>query len=594
MDGDEFTRRYQLLKKLVEGTVTTYLARAASGDRVMTHFLQGSHAAQLLDRLDALPEERRRHLRTITDLDGTPVVVTDYLDDFDSFRSWTSGSGSDASAGAALPPDLAGSEGQAPETDGSERAESDGPGEFTRMFGAPGSDAEAASGDVAGSDAGAGSAPEPSEPATQPSEPPPESSEPGSDEPGEFTQLFEAPAAGGASEEEGSAPSDEEDVPPDTTEPAPDARESTPDAREPGPGQRDSARAAEADGPGEAAPSGDRPFLFRSPVQGEASDETTEPAASGGEEPEADEEAPGADEPGELTRMLRAESESEPSAGDQDRASDERASDEPGEFTRRFGSAGDGDDVEPPTRGEATGDGSATDAFRSADTPSAGESAGEADAGDPGPGTGGTTKEGDRGPGQFTRMFGSRGGPAGGTPDAGSPGVGDSRPGSTADDDPDDYLRKLGAEPPPSSSGPGPGGAAGAGGPGRPPSESSPPEEDGVDESRGGSGPSSGGPSSDLSSGGPSDYTRIVRGRGPQGAGASAGAAPTPAAPPSQEEETRHWPYLAALGGIFLVAIVLLVVFLVTGGGDEAAPDEGAGEGEPATEEVVSPREEGG
>lgn len=634
MDGDEFTRRYQLLKKLVEGTVTTYLARASSGDRVMTHFLQGSHAAQLLDRLDTLPEERRRLVRTVTDLDGTPVVVTDYLDDFDSFRSWASGSDSDASAGAALTPDFAGGEDQAPETGGSEPAESDEPGEFTRMFEAPGDDVEAASGGVERSDAEG--APEASESATTPSEP-------GSDEPGEFTLLFEAPAAGKGSEEDGSARAEDGSaapeggsVPPDAAEPTPDAVEPTPDAGEPGPGERDRPRAVDAEAPGDAAPSGDRPFLFRSPVQGEASGETAEPAASGGEEPsgmdrtpgtdrssdeaersEADEEAPGADEPGELTRMLRAESESESSSGDpdsaiesapedvstrpedeagspgggdprpSDRASaadrlpDERASDEPGEFTRQFGSAGDRDDVEPPSRGGATGEGSATDAFRSPDTPAAGR----ADAGDPGAGSGGAAEERDREPGDFTRMFGSRGEPPGGSPDAGSLGVGDSTPGSTSDDDPDDYLRKLGAEPPPSSSGPGRGAATGAGGPTKPPSGNPSPEEGGVDHSRGGS---------DLTGRGPSDYTRIVRGRGPQGAGASAGAAPTPAAPPPQEEETRHWPYLAALGGIFLVAIVLLVVFLLTGGGDEAAPAEGAGEGEPAAEEVVSPPGEEG
>lgn len=563
MDGDEFTRRYQLLKKLVEGPVTTYLARASSGDRVMTHFLQGSHAAQLLDRLDALPEERRRHLRTVTDLDGTPVVVTDYLDDFDSFRSWTSASGS-----------------AAPETGDSEPAESDGPGEFTRLFEAPGGDAEAASDGVEGADAGPGSAPEPSEDAP--------GDEPGSDEPGEFTRLFEAPgvgdeAASGGVEgpdagpednppEERSAPPEEGSVPPDSTGP-------TPDATEAGPGQRDRPTAADAEAPGEAAPSGDRPFLFRSPVQGRASGGPDD-GPDEVERPRADEEAPGADEPGELTRRLRAESESDASTGDPDRDPDERASDEPGEFTRRFGSAGDRDDVEPPERGGATGEGSATDAFRSPDTPSAGQ----ADAGDPGAGTGGAAAEGDRGPGEFTRMFGSRGGPADGPPDAGSLGVGDSTPRGSSEDDPDDYLRRLGAEPPPSSSGPGRDADAGAGGPTKPPSENPPPEESGVADSHGGS---------DLSARGPSDYTRIVRGRGPQGAGASAGGAPTPTAPPSLEEETRHWPYLAALGGIFLVAIVLLVVFLLTGGGDEA-PAEGAGEAEPATEEVVSPPEEEG
>lgn len=577
MDGDEFTRRYQLLKKLVEGTVTTYLARAASGDRVMTHFLQGRHAAQLLDRLDALPEERRRHLRTVTDLDGTPVVVTDYLDDFDSFRSWTSSSGSET-----------------PETGDSEPAESDGPGEFTHLFEAPGSDAGAAPDGVEGSDAGAGDTPQAPDSASKPSDPPSEPSEAGSDEPGEFTRLFQAPTAGEGSGEEGSAPPDEgsvapeeESAPPDARDPAPDPTEPTHDARESEPGQRERPRAADAEAPGESAPSGDRPFLFRSPVQGEASDETAEPAASGGEEPEADEEAPGGDEPGELTRMLRAESESDPATGDSDRASDDRASDEPGEFTRRFGSAGDGDDLEPPASGEATGGGSATDAFRSPDLPSAGESTGEADADDPGAATGDAAEEGDREPGQFTRMFGSRSGPAGGSPDGGSLDVGGGTPGSTSDDDPDDYLRRLGAEPPPSSSGPGRAPAEGAGGAARPPSEGPPPLEGGVDGSRG---------EGDRSGRGPSDYTRIVRGRGAQGAGASAGSAPTPAAPPSQqrEDETRHWPYLAALGGIFLIAIVLLVVFLVTGGGDEATPAEDAGEGEPAAEEVVSPPGEEG
>lgn len=619
MDGDEFTHRYQLLKKLVDGEVVTYLARASSGDRVMTHFLQGSRPDELLAALDDLPEARRRRVRTVTNLDGTPVVVTDYLDGFDSFAAWTSGPGPaapEASPATGGPSAAASAEDVPPESGSTPEppdAGPDGPGEFTRLFEAP----------DAAPEAGAAAGPEPAGPAPDSgsvSSTGDHGTGPGSadedEQPGEFTRMFEAPGA----VPEGDAPSEEASATGEA-----EGRNADDEARSPG------------------SVSGDPPFLFRSPVQEASAGEeeaTPDPSGSeaagragarsrGGDEASAEPPAPDRDRearegaegaPGEFTRMFEAPSAGGP--GRDDRQGSEEADapspeepepDEPGEFTRQFGSedalsdegrpperdetsAGSDPTPEAPSGGpagaapeagerrdEGSGGGSATDAFRAPDPsptpdPSPG---GSREASGPSSGGGG-----EGGPGEFTRMFGSRGGPE--TSESGlvPPESGSGGSGGAQAEDPDDYLRRLGAEPPSPSPGPGRGTDPDAG------TTAGGASEPGGASGAGSGGPGVGGSGDAPSPRGPSDYTRVVRGRAAKGEAGSPRPAPAPPSP--AEEETRHWPYLVALGSILVVAVVLLVVFLVTGGADDGAPAGDSGGGEAATEEVVSPPAEGG
>jgi len=116
--------RYEILDQLSSGDISTHAAVAADGTRVMVHFLPAEHSNDYMTRLDALPETLRRRVRAKADLAGIPVVVTDYLEAFESFLNWIDPQGERSSSGPPVAP-------REPEA---EDSRSEGPGAFTRYF----------------------------------------------------------------------------------------------------------------------------------------------------------------------------------------------------------------------------------------------------------------------------------------------------------------------------------------------------------------------------------------------------------------------------------------------------------------------------
>lgn len=197
MTDQEFKSRYQLLKKVNEGRVTTYHALAANGAVVMVHRLEASETdehASLLGLIERLPADERARVLALDDVDGAPLIVTRFLLDFRDLRSWLETTAIAAPTTPALPdretvapssdtpstPEVAPAAiGPHVDTHRSDTAAA-APSEFTAMFGRPlGVPPTETSAESAAPEAGSGmSAIPPSAPAE-----------------GEFTRMFRSPAA---------------------------------------------------------------------------------------------------------------------------------------------------------------------------------------------------------------------------------------------------------------------------------------------------------------------------------------------------------------------------------------------------------------
>src|SRR6185437_243742 len=93
MTSAEFSARYQLLKPVADGKVRTLNALAvANGKVVMVHYLVGTADENnaLLARVRALPDIERLRLIEILDVEGHQVVVTQFLQGFESLDVWLS------------------------------------------------------------------------------------------------------------------------------------------------------------------------------------------------------------------------------------------------------------------------------------------------------------------------------------------------------------------------------------------------------------------------------------------------------------------------------------------------------------------------
>src|SRR5690349_14755949 len=107
MTSAEFSARYQLIKPVADGKVRTLNALAvASGKVVMVHYLVGSTDENnaVLARVRALPDIERLKVVETLDVEGHPVVVTQFLQGFESLDVWMSShtpGGASAGAGAA-------------------------------------------------------------------------------------------------------------------------------------------------------------------------------------------------------------------------------------------------------------------------------------------------------------------------------------------------------------------------------------------------------------------------------------------------------------------------------------------------------------
>src|SRR5690348_3681875 len=91
MTGNEFNAEYKLGQRISSGNVETFLAHGTPTRRlVMVHRLAGADETErrrINYLLDALPT-RSTTLLTRVDVDGEPVIVTEFLPDFVNLRDW--------------------------------------------------------------------------------------------------------------------------------------------------------------------------------------------------------------------------------------------------------------------------------------------------------------------------------------------------------------------------------------------------------------------------------------------------------------------------------------------------------------------------
>ena len=91
MTLDEFRAKYRLQKRLTQRGVASYQAVDSSGRVVMVHSLDSApreevdHVRGLVHRLDAVD---RKKVLEILDVDGAPVLVTEYLQGFQTLAHW--------------------------------------------------------------------------------------------------------------------------------------------------------------------------------------------------------------------------------------------------------------------------------------------------------------------------------------------------------------------------------------------------------------------------------------------------------------------------------------------------------------------------
>lgn len=196
MTRDDFQSRYRLLQTARRsGGAITHHALSPEGAVVMVHFLDGDPdlVASLLERIESAGPSIADRVIERTEVEGTPVLVTRFIMDFEGLDGWlpplppgTSGLGAPPEEGAAKgsreveasPTPGAPLEREPPGTGGSD----DGPGEFTRMFRAMGGDG--------GAPSESPPAPPAEPPPPAPAAPPPVAPPPAADEPGEFTRQF--------------------------------------------------------------------------------------------------------------------------------------------------------------------------------------------------------------------------------------------------------------------------------------------------------------------------------------------------------------------------------------------------------------------
>lgn len=204
MTGEEFRSRYELGPPVGRGRVTSFRARTADGTDVMVHFLTGDDEVDrpVLDRLRSSSMVPRPEVRRHFEVEGRPVVITSPLKEFDSFEAWLESVAADDDGGGTSMPEA---EAAPPPSDADEL------GEFTRLFRAHAPPEEARSEPdetVPPVDAG-----ESGDPSSEEGPPGDDTAREGGDEgsrseePGEYTRLFEI-------EEVGAEPVDPEPPPP--------------------------------------------------------------------------------------------------------------------------------------------------------------------------------------------------------------------------------------------------------------------------------------------------------------------------------------------------------------------------------------------
>src|SRR5438094_322090 len=85
MTNEELRQKYRLLRLVVEQDVRTYHALDAAGHIVMVHYLPGHSAdsERLLALLDALIPADQMRIVERAEVDGAPVIVTQFIQGFE-------------------------------------------------------------------------------------------------------------------------------------------------------------------------------------------------------------------------------------------------------------------------------------------------------------------------------------------------------------------------------------------------------------------------------------------------------------------------------------------------------------------------------
>src|SRR5262249_45639988 len=101
MTSAEFATKYRVMKTLSVAGVRSQIAQeVALGRMVMVHMLDGVAPAEqqtMLHRLDVLPPDAASKIFSRLDVDGTPVVVTHFLQNFTTLTAWLDSVGGAAS-----------------------------------------------------------------------------------------------------------------------------------------------------------------------------------------------------------------------------------------------------------------------------------------------------------------------------------------------------------------------------------------------------------------------------------------------------------------------------------------------------------------
>src|SRR6478672_3620917 len=101
MTSAEFATKYRVMKTVSDAGVRSQIAQeVALGRMVMIHTFDRLTPAEqqtLLRRLDVLPPDAASKVFSRFDVDGTPVVVTHFLQNFTSLSAWLDAAGAAAS-----------------------------------------------------------------------------------------------------------------------------------------------------------------------------------------------------------------------------------------------------------------------------------------------------------------------------------------------------------------------------------------------------------------------------------------------------------------------------------------------------------------
>lgn len=89
MTGEEFRSQFQLLRRVTSEGVRTFHSVGPGGMVCMVHVLEDATAAEVIRaRVDELDPPRRERVLELLDVEGSPVLVTKFILDFESLEQW--------------------------------------------------------------------------------------------------------------------------------------------------------------------------------------------------------------------------------------------------------------------------------------------------------------------------------------------------------------------------------------------------------------------------------------------------------------------------------------------------------------------------